>query len=211
MPLPRFQNLPAPRRAAVLTAAAEEFAGAGFEGASYNRIIARAGVSKGAMYYYFHDKADLYATVVEDAAARIAEAAGDLGAPRDAEAFWAELAGLLERAGAFLVREPEVVELVRGLYQRAGATQTPEALSAIVERSRGWFGRLLEQGRALGAVRGDVPPELLTHAFMGMCLWMDRWFAENWDAIEPEALPGLSQSAMALCRSLAAPPTEEKP
>ena len=32
----------------------------GFENASLNRIIKKAGISKGAMYYYFDDKMDLY-------------------------------------------------------------------------------------------------------------------------------------------------------
>ena len=31
---------------------------------AYNRIIERAGISKGAMYYYFADKQDLFATVL---------------------------------------------------------------------------------------------------------------------------------------------------
>ena len=59
MPLPRFQNLDQLRKRAILTAAAEEFGERGFAAASYNRIIERAGISKGAMYYYFADKDDL--------------------------------------------------------------------------------------------------------------------------------------------------------
>ncbi len=51
MPLPRFEKLDEPRRRAILAAAAEEFGDLGFDGASYNRIIKRAGISKGAMYY----------------------------------------------------------------------------------------------------------------------------------------------------------------
>ena len=41
--------------------AAREFGEHGFEGASLNHILAEAGVSKGAAYYYFEGKADLFA------------------------------------------------------------------------------------------------------------------------------------------------------
>ena len=64
MPRPRFNNLDADKQASILNAAFEAFSEHGFEDASYNLIIERAGISKGAMYYYFDDKEDLYSTVV---------------------------------------------------------------------------------------------------------------------------------------------------
>ena len=78
-PRPRFETLEPARRSAILDAAAEEFAARGFEAASYNRIIERAGTSKGAMYYYFEDKADLFTTVVAEAAEQALGHAADLG------------------------------------------------------------------------------------------------------------------------------------
>ena len=64
MPRPRFAKLDPAKKEAILTAALEAFASHGFDGASYNQIIEKAGISKGAMYYYFDDKEDLFATVV---------------------------------------------------------------------------------------------------------------------------------------------------
>jgi AcrR family transcriptional regulator len=46
MARPRFLKLEPSRRAAILAVAAEEFAQFGYEGASYNRIIERSGLSK---------------------------------------------------------------------------------------------------------------------------------------------------------------------
>ncbi len=40
------------------------FVAHGYVGASLNRILDDAGISKGAAYYYFDDKADLYATAI---------------------------------------------------------------------------------------------------------------------------------------------------
>src|SRR5689334_4521883 len=66
MPRPRFNTLPPDKRQRILEAAALEFASRVFEQSSLNRIIEAAGISKGAAYYYFDDKADLYATVVHE-------------------------------------------------------------------------------------------------------------------------------------------------
>ena len=41
------------KKAALIEAAMEEIAANGIDGASYNRIIERSGLSKGVVYYYF--------------------------------------------------------------------------------------------------------------------------------------------------------------
>jgi AcrR family transcriptional regulator len=49
MPRPRFDHLEPERRRALLAVAAEEFAEHGYEASSFNRIIERSGLSKGAI------------------------------------------------------------------------------------------------------------------------------------------------------------------
>ena len=99
MPLPRFEKLEPKRQDGILNAARKEFAAHGFDGASYNRIIELAGISKGAMYYYFADKDDLFRTVIDDASERLINA---LHVPRvipaDAESFWRECEAVYLRA-----------------------------------------------------------------------------------------------------------------
>ena len=56
MPRPRIARLAEDKRTRILEAAAKEFAAAGYENASLNRILEHAGLSKGAAYYYFDDK-----------------------------------------------------------------------------------------------------------------------------------------------------------
>src|SRR5260221_3577930 len=82
MPFERFEKLAPAKRERILEAAAQEFAANGFEGASVNRILERAQMSKGAAYYYFADKADLFGAAVLYASERIhlADMAGDLAA-----------------------------------------------------------------------------------------------------------------------------------
>lgn len=67
MALPCFERLSAERQHGLLAAAAMEFAAKGYEGAALNAIAENAGMKEASVYYYFADKADLYATVLEEA------------------------------------------------------------------------------------------------------------------------------------------------
>ena len=64
----------APARQQILQAAYREIHVLGFQAASLSRILARTGVSKGALYHYFPNKTELgYAVVDELLAQRIEE------------------------------------------------------------------------------------------------------------------------------------------
>lgn len=54
------------RRGALLEAASDLFLEVGYEAASLNQVVARAGGSKSSIYTYFRDKAGLFEAVVED-------------------------------------------------------------------------------------------------------------------------------------------------
>lgn len=87
---PRFAKLSPQQQQAILGVALDEFAAHGFHGASLNRVIQAAGISKGSMYYYFDDKDDLYAYVARTELAGLFVQVGPLP-PLDsggADAFW---------------------------------------------------------------------------------------------------------------------------
>src|SRR5258708_22979878 len=56
---------PEKTRAAILSAALEEFAHEGVTGARTDEIARSAGVNKALLYYYFKDKDGLYSAVLE--------------------------------------------------------------------------------------------------------------------------------------------------
>jgi TetR/AcrR family transcriptional regulator len=58
---------PEESRAAILKAAAHEFATHGIAGARTDTIAHEAGVNKALLYYYFHDKETLYGAVLDNA------------------------------------------------------------------------------------------------------------------------------------------------
>jgi AcrR family transcriptional regulator len=54
----------------IMQAAAQEFTRTGIDGARIENIAREAGVTKQLVYHYFNSKAELYKTVIDDAAAR---------------------------------------------------------------------------------------------------------------------------------------------
>ncbi len=202
MPLPRFEKLPDDKRRAILDAAAHEFAEHGYDGASFNRIIASAGISKGAMYYYFADKGDAYGAVLDDVMDGVEGLMRGIAPARDPGGFWAMLAegsGRLERQ---FFAEPRFAALMRGLYARGPGDAT---YLRLMERSRGWVRQLLTLGQRVGAVRADVPIELLTDVVTAMMAATDRWFDRARDTTSLEALIALSPRVLSLVRDLLEP------
>lgn len=61
-----FINLSKDEQERVLEAALDEFSQKDFESASINKIIQKAGISKGSMYHYFQNKEDLYMHILDN-------------------------------------------------------------------------------------------------------------------------------------------------
>src|SRR6516164_6906481 len=97
-------------RRQLITAARGLFGARGYAAVGTEEIVRTAGVTRGALYHQFRDKADLFAAVAEEVEAEIAEqiAAGAVGAAADP-------VGAL-RAGARLFldacAEPEVERII---------------------------------------------------------------------------------------------------
>ena len=75
-------------RTRLLQAAAAEFAARGFDGATVDRIAARARVNKALVYYYFHSKTSLYMAILRDVFGAVAAAVirvRDAGGPPDTQ------------------------------------------------------------------------------------------------------------------------------
>lgn len=203
MPRPRFQRLPEEKQAHILAVAREEFAEHGFEGASYNRIIERAGLSKGAMYYYFDDKTDLYGTVVQAAFGQMMAAL----VPRrsdDAEGFWVDFLADYRDLVRFAQAHPELLALTRGLAEhperlRVGPLQ--EVYQGMVD----YTAQLLDRGQALGAVRVDLERELLIAVALALGEAMDGWMFKRLDGLDEGGLERLTAQLVGLHRRLLSP------
>ncbi|MCA9662226.1 MAG: TetR/AcrR family transcriptional regulator [Myxococcales bacterium] len=203
MPRPRFTALDPDKRRAILEAAADEFARDGFDGASYNQIIARAGISKGAMYYYFDDKADLYLTTIGDVIERMFAAVGSLRDYDDAASFWAAIRDLSGRMIGFIAEEPRLPGLAKSLLSADPALA--EALAAYIDQTRAFMAGLIAEGRALGAVRDDLPEPLLASLLTGLGEAFDRYLLARWGELSEAEMAALPDQIVDLYIRLAAP------
>lgn len=185
MPRPRFAKLEEHKQAKILEIAASEFAESGFDGASYNRIIERAGLSKGAMYYYFDDKTDLYVTVLRDALTRMMAAVMDGFDPE--AGYWARLEHMLRQSVTFTREHAEFGALARGFLAASDRLRAGGVLEELYAEQRAMTEQIIAEGQALGEVRTDLPMPLLVSVTFAMGEAIDRWWLEHLDELTDEA------------------------
>ncbi|PTL76254.1 TetR/AcrR family transcriptional regulator [Vitiosangium sp. GDMCC 1.1324] len=174
MPLERFYKLPEARRAELLRIALDEFSEKGIEGASLNAILAKAGLSKGAYYYYFVDKEDLFAAAAEDLYDRLEAQLPPLmpQSPVSAEDFWPSVE---QTFSAWLVaasRFPELLGAFRQLSLQLRAS--PRLAPMLLRRQEEQFRSAIQLGRKLGCVRTDLPVDLLVSLVMASDSVLDQ-------------------------------------
>jgi AcrR family transcriptional regulator len=203
MPLPRFQRLPPEKRAQLLDAATKEFAERGYETASLNSILANAGLGKSSYYYYFADKEDLYATVIEDVLKRLDS---EIPAPTletlDAASFWPALEAYAVAATRSVVRSPEQVALLRPL-QAMWRNPSPR-LAPLVAKTRGQYRLGIQVGQRLGCVRTDLDLETLIAIVEAADHALDERFMLQGD-LTPEKLQAHSRVVLDTLKRLLLP------
>lgn len=208
MPQPRFHRLDPDRRAAILRAAAEEFAAHGYDGASLQRIADRLNVSKGSLYYYFDDKADLFETVADEAwRVMLPDDPIDLSL-LDARSFWPILAAELQALSERTVSVPWLAGVAKILYHPPPSSAMHDIVSRQLERSRVWIRAAIRRGQELGVVRTDLPEDLLAAVLMGAAEAADRWAVDSWSSLSADEIVTLADRIFGLLQGLAAPTDE---
>jgi AcrR family transcriptional regulator len=187
-------------------AAAREFAFEGFEAASLGRIAEETGVSKPALYYYFEDKADLYATVVREAWQRLSPQGHVDLQSLDGRSFWPALEAFHLAGFERSRQQPWLVTVWKLAYHPPPAGVAASAVAEVFEGGRAFLKALLRRGQELGAVRTDLPEDLLISLFTGADNAADHWLVDHWDGLGPEEVERLSRRVFETMRGLLAPP-----
>ncbi|MFN2223129.1 MAG: TetR/AcrR family transcriptional regulator [Chloroflexota bacterium] len=188
MPRPRFNKLSAEKQERILEAAAKEFAAHGFEGASLNQILAEADISKGAAYYYFDDKADLYATtVLHYSQELVADLSYDL-AQFTAANFWEKLAAVYRHQFTSYAERPWVFGVAKAGGAMTTEMLTPEPLVELWRQAQFLLAQLIQRGRELGVIRSDMPEDLLLPLLIAVDDTHDRWLLAHWSELAPADL-----------------------
>jgi AcrR family transcriptional regulator len=163
---PRWQRRAEDRPREICAAALQVFAEKGFAAARLEEIAKRAGVSKGTLYLYFEDKADLFRAVVQ---ATVAPNIEKIGAVIDDDRSFAETVRL------FLPRFAEIAGtgLPVGAVAKMviGESRNFPALAKVwhdhvVSKAIGMLAARIARAQAAGEVRpGD--PRLHAFTLMG--------------------------------------------
>lgn len=170
----RFKELPEEKQRAVLNAAMEVFAKYEYKKASTDLIAAKAGISKGLLFYYFHNKKELYLTVYEYAKQQASAAALDPNLLTITDFF-----ELISRAGMkklkILAENPFIVDFsLRSFYSEKEeiSDDLKVANSQTIDGSfAAYFGNI-----DFGKFKEDTDPEKI----LRMMVWlMDGYLHEQ--------------------------------
>ena len=203
MPYSRFNNLSLAKQEEILQAAAAEFGAHGFENASFNHIIEQAGISKGAMYYYFADKADVYRTVLDVWFPELLEAMQSRSNPQTSGEYWEEWRSIFQRTFRYFQQKPLAASILWQSIRSRAAGKAHPVLVLFADQLRDWMDNLLKKGCQVGAVRTDLPDGLLLEATFSMLEGFDRWLAERWQDAFERSIDDIAETVTDLLRRIA--------
>jgi AcrR family transcriptional regulator len=202
MPRPRFERLDKEKRERILEAAAKAFAAAGYEQASMNQILNEAGISKGAAYYYFDDKADLYTTTVHHYLKTLVNTLDLSVGELTTDNFWLRLRELYLFQFSNSYEQPWVFGVIRSAAHVSPDVLASSDLAGYVTYFQDAVTALLKIGQDLGLIRTDLPQSLLSRLFMAVDEAADQWFIATWDALDATQIESIAKQVYETLRRL---------
>ena len=205
MPFPRYHKLEREKRERLMEVAAQEFARYGFEDASINRILEHAQMSKGATYYYFEDKVDLFFTVVQYCNERLQLIDQEIDpATLTAETFWPAFADLHRQPLIRSFEQPWLFAAVNSARRLSQAALEREPLASFARQLIAWVMSIVKRGQELGVIRTDIPGELIFAWLQALDEASDQWLLAHWKDLDRAAIAQVSdQTVDAMRRALA--------
>jgi AcrR family transcriptional regulator len=206
MPYQRFNKLPVEKRTKLLDIAAQEFAKYGFEDASVNRILDQAHMSKGAAYYYFEDKVDLFCTVIQYAMERLKliDTQFDV-ASLTPETFWPTFADLHRQPLLRSFEQPWLFASLRAAGRLSPSALEKEPLATIARQIVAYAMSFVVRGQQLGLIRKELPADLLFDWIAGLDNSSDTWLLARWEQLDRDAIASISDQTVDAMRRVLVP------
>lgn len=162
------------RSAAILRAASEIFAEEGYAAARMEAIAARAGVTKGLIYFYFKNKMDLFEAVFRESVRKPVQ--GVLVRVNPAESMASHLAHVLSEIYEQFVATPFFSQLVRLMALEGG--KFPELRSCyfreVIRPLLGILNDLAEEGARRGEWKREALPAY-PHTLLAPVILFGLW------------------------------------
>ena len=123
----------------------------------------------------------------------------------DAAAFWPTLQLLMRDARLRVRANPWLVGMTRLMYDPPEAPGIRQALAQKFDEARQWQAHLIRRGQEVGAVRSDLPAELLQVLLVGADEAGDRWMVERWEQFDENEIERIFEEVFAIFRRMLEP------
>ncbi|MES2176212.1 MAG: TetR/AcrR family transcriptional regulator [Pseudomonadota bacterium] len=154
-------------------AAREEFAKYGFDRATVEGIARKAKVSKQLLYYYYDNKAELYATILEEAAAQTSAFSNEPNL-NDREPEEA-LRTYIDNIFSDYIRRPQIIQMTMDEAQHGFSHVAKRgSLASLLQGAIIILEDIIKRGQDDGTFRADVEPDALFWTIFSM---VTAWFS----------------------------------
>ena len=200
----RFENLPKEKRDRILESAGREFADHGFDGASVSHVLEQAGVSKGAAYYYFENKADLFAAAVK---CYVDKLMAGISLPELTYDFsWAGMRRRMQQSSEEAADAHRVVHRLQHAWELSKEIHGNEKIAREFSRIDEWIRILITKGRESGAIRSDLPHDLLVQFYIGFHEAVSRWWIPHGGDLDSAGEREIGMKLVEMLQRLLQPP-----
>jgi TetR/AcrR family transcriptional regulator len=152
-----FRHLPADKQERVLDAALAEFAEQGYQAASLNRVVSKAGIAKGSLYQYFSNKEGIFNYIFQQALRMVRRTLTSVKEETLEENFFVRLEKSLLAGVHFSQEHPKVFSLYLKIQFDKNVPFREEFLAAVRRYAAEYFASLVRRAQARGELRPGVP------------------------------------------------------
>jgi len=163
-------------------------------------------MSKGAAYYYFEDKVDLFCTVVQYASESLQLVDQELDiAALTAENFWPTFAELHRLPLLRSYEQPWLFASLRVAGRMSPSKLEREPLATLAKQLRTWVMTIVKQGQEVGVIRSDISDELIFAWLQALDDASDQWLLARWKDLDRAAIAQVSDQTVDAMRRAMVP------
>lgn len=173
MPNNRYDKLDYEKQRLILNTSLKEFMDRSYEAASINQISKNAGLSAGALYYYFDNKEDLLHTTIDFALEDLNLTEDLIKDMFDKLGYWSTIKEIIRKRLDFTKRHPEKMRFL----QRLIITKDTIEINAK-NRVLKLFRIIFDYGYTHGYIKNTMPKDLLFEIHLALITSINKWELE---------------------------------
>lgn len=170
MPFKRYDELEQSKKENIINAAITVFAEKSFSKASINKISKDAGLSAGALYYYFEDKRDLFVTTLLYVLEQLKAKPEDLIKEFESKGYWETIKQVVTKRNALTAKNLLFSKLILRMMKSDDPEEAEYKKIYLKEMDV-----IFNYGRENGLIRNDLPNSFLSKIHIGMIVSVMEW------------------------------------